>query len=83
MGIHSKTAFAVLALALMCTPLLAQDGSADNPSAHQGARDGYGSRRGQLDWEKDKGGWDRRHGGFRREGQIGRASCRERVSPYV
>ena len=71
MGIYSKIAFAVLALALMCTPLLAQDGSADNPSAHQGARDGYGSRRGQLDWEKDKGGWDRRHGGFRRDGRRG------------
>ena len=38
MGIYSKTAFAVLALALSCTPLLAQDAPADPLPAHQGAR---------------------------------------------
>jgi len=70
MGIYSKTAFAALALALSCTPLLAQDGSADSTPAHQGLRDGYGSRR-QMSWGKDRGGWGHRHGGFRRDGRTG------------
>src|ERR1700685_3123448 len=70
MGIYSKTAFAALALALSCTPLLAQDGSADSTPAHQGLRDGYGSRR-QMSWGKDRGGWGHRHGGFRRDGRRG------------
>jgi Spy/CpxP family protein refolding chaperone len=72
MGIYSKTALAVLALALSCTPLLAQDGPADPPPARQGARDGFGSRRGQMDSDKDHGGWDHRHGGFGRDGRRGR-----------
>jgi Spy/CpxP family protein refolding chaperone len=71
MGIYAKTAFAVLALALSCTPLLAQDVSADSTPAHQGARDGYGSRRGAMDSGKDRGEWGHRHGGFRRGGRNG------------
>jgi Spy/CpxP family protein refolding chaperone len=70
MGIYSKTAFAVLALTLSCTPLLAQNASADPTPAHQGARDGFGSRR-QTDWGKDRGGWGHRHGGFGRDGRRG------------
>jgi Spy/CpxP family protein refolding chaperone len=65
MRIYSKTAFAVLALALSCTPLLAQDVSADSTPAHQGARDGYGSRRGAMDSGKDHGEWGHRRGGRR------------------
>jgi Spy/CpxP family protein refolding chaperone len=71
MGIYSKTAFTVLALALSCTPLLAQDVSADSTPAHQGARDGYGSRRGAIDSGKDHGEWGHRHGGFGRDGHRG------------
>ena len=72
MGIYSKTAFAVLVLALGCTPLLAQDGVADPPPAHQGARDGFGSHRGPMDLGKDQDGWGHRHGGFDRGGRRGR-----------
>jgi Spy/CpxP family protein refolding chaperone len=71
MGIYSKTAFAVLALALSCTPLLAQDVAADSTPAHQGAQDGYGSRRGTMDSGKDHGEWGHRHGGSRRGGRRG------------
>jgi Spy/CpxP family protein refolding chaperone len=70
MGIYSKTALAVLALTLSCTPLLAQNASAEPTPAHQGARDGFGSRR-QTDWGKDRGGWGHRHGGFGRDGRRG------------
>jgi len=70
MGIYSKTALAALALAFSCTPLLAQDASTDPTPAHQGARDGFGSRR-QMDWGKDRGGWGHRHGGFERGGRRG------------
>jgi Spy/CpxP family protein refolding chaperone len=71
MGIYSKTAFAVLVLALGCTPLLAQDGVADPPPAHQGARDGFGSHRGPMDSGRDQGGWGHRHGDFDRGGRRG------------
>jgi Spy/CpxP family protein refolding chaperone len=70
MGIYSKTAVAVLALAFSCTPLLAQDASADSTPAHQGARDGFGSRR-QMDWGRDRGGWGHRRNGFGRDGRRG------------
>src|SRR5580658_6128790 len=71
MGIYSKTALAVLALALSCTPLLAQDGPHEPPPAHQGARDGYGSRRGLMGSDDKQGGWGHRHGGFGRDGRRG------------
>src|SRR5580658_277153 len=71
MGIYSKTALAVLALALSCTPLLAQDGPHEPPPAHQGARDGYGSRRGPMGSDDKQGGWGHRHGGFGRDGRRG------------
>src|SRR5580704_17958971 len=48
MRIYSKTAFAVLSLALSCSPLLAQDGPQDPPAGHQGPRDGFGSRLGSF-----------------------------------
>jgi Spy/CpxP family protein refolding chaperone len=71
MGIYSKTAFAVLALALSSTLLLAQEGPADPPPAHQGARDEYGSRRGPMGSGENQGGWGHRHGGFGRDGRRG------------
>jgi len=71
MGIYSKTAFAVLVLALSCTPLLSQDGPQDPPPAHQGARDGYGSRRGSMGSGENQGGWGHRHDGFGRDGRRG------------
>jgi Spy/CpxP family protein refolding chaperone len=71
LGIYCKTALAVLALTLSCTPLLAQDTSTDPTPAHQGARDGFGSRRGQIDWGRDQRGWGHRHGGFGRDGHRG------------
>jgi len=69
---YSKTAFALLALALSCTPLLAQDGPSDPPSANQGARDGYGLHRGAMGSSENQGGWGHRHGGFGRNGHRGR-----------
>jgi Spy/CpxP family protein refolding chaperone len=72
MRIYSKTAFAVLALALSCTPLLAQNGPSDPPSANQGARDGYGLHRGAMGLSENQGGWGHRQGGFGRNGHRGR-----------
>jgi Spy/CpxP family protein refolding chaperone len=67
MGNYSKTAFAVLAVALSCSPLLAQDGAPDPPPAqYQGARDGFGSHRGSGE---HGGRWGHRHGGFGRDGR--------------
>jgi len=71
MGIHYKTALAALALALSCTPLLAQDGPPDPRPAQQGAWDGAGSRRGRVDSDNDRGGWGHRHDGFGRDGRRG------------
>ena len=71
MGIYSKTALAALALALSCSPLLAQDGAADPAPAHQGAWDGHGSPRGSMDSRENQGGWGHRHGGFDRGGRRG------------
>ena len=65
MGIYSKTAIAVLALALSCTPLLAQDGPPDPPPAQQGAWNGYGSRPGPMGSDENQGGWEHRRGGRR------------------
>jgi len=69
MGIHSKTAQVVLALALSCSPLLSQGGPADPQPANQGARDGYGSHRGAMGSRENQGGWSHRHGGFDRDGR--------------
>jgi Spy/CpxP family protein refolding chaperone len=71
MGIYSKSVLAMLALALSCTPLLAQDGPPGPPPAHQGAPGGDGSRRGPMDSDENKGGWGHRHGGFGRDGHRG------------
>jgi Spy/CpxP family protein refolding chaperone len=72
MGIYSKAAFAVLALALSCSPLLAQDGAQDPSARHQGARDGFGSRRGSMESGEHQGRWGQRRGGFGRDGRRGR-----------
>jgi Spy/CpxP family protein refolding chaperone len=71
MGIYSKTALAVLAVTLSCSPLLAQDGPADPPPANQGARGGYESHRGPMGSGENQGGWGHRHGGFDRRGRRG------------
>jgi Spy/CpxP family protein refolding chaperone len=71
MGIYSKSALAVLALALSCSPLLAQDGAPDPPPAHQSARDGYGPHRNRMDSGENQDGWGHRHGGFGRDGRRG------------
>lgn len=71
MGIYSKTVLAVVALALSCSPLLAQDGPQVSPPAQQGARDGYGSHRNPMDSGENQGGWGHRHGGFGRDGRRG------------
>jgi Spy/CpxP family protein refolding chaperone len=70
----SKSAVAVLALTLSCSPLLmAQGDPQDSPTAEHGGWDG--SDRGQM-WSKRPGGeqgqWGHRHGGFGREGRRGR-----------
>ena len=73
MGIYSKTAFAMLAVALSCSPLLAQDSAQGPPPAqHQGARDGFGSRRGPMESDEHEGRWGHRHRGFGRDGRGGR-----------
>ena len=71
MGIYSKTAFAVLALALSCSPLLAQDGAQDAPAGHRGARDEVGSHRSGMGSGENQGRWGHRHGGFGRDGRRG------------
>jgi Spy/CpxP family protein refolding chaperone len=72
MGVYSKTAFAVLALALSGAPLLAQDGPQDSSAPRQGAHDGFGSRRGSIGSGENQGRWGHRHGGFGRDGRRGR-----------
>lgn len=72
MGNYSKAAFAVLALALSCSPLLAQVGQQDPPSEHQKAWGGAGSRRGSIDSDENQGRWGHRHGGFGRDDHRGR-----------
>jgi Spy/CpxP family protein refolding chaperone len=72
MGLYSKVSFAALALALSCSPLLAQDGPLDSPAQHQGARDGFGARRGSMASGESQGRWGHRHGGFGRDGRRGR-----------
>jgi len=71
MGNYSKAAFAVLALALSCSPLSAQDGAQDSPGQHEGMRDGFGSRRGAMGSGEDQGRWGHRHGGFGWDGRRG------------
>lgn len=71
MGNYSKAPFAVLVLALSCSPLLAQEGPPDPPAEHQGARDGFGSR-GPMRSGEDQGRWGHRHSGFGRDGRNGR-----------
>ena len=71
MGNYSKAAFVVLALALSCSPLLAQDGAQDSPGQHEGARDGFGAHRGGMGSGEDQGRWGHRHGGFGRDGRRG------------
>ena len=72
MGIYSKTAFVVLAVALSGSPLLAQEGAPDPlPAQHQGARDGFGSHRGAMGSGEHGGRWGHRRGGFGRDGRRG------------
>jgi len=78
MGIYSKAALAVMAVALSCSPLLAQDGPQDPPAGNQAARDGFGSHSGSITSGtsggsgENQGRWGHRHGGFGRDGRRGR-----------
>jgi Spy/CpxP family protein refolding chaperone len=74
MGIRSKGALALLALALSCSPALPQDGAQGPPPDQQGARDGFGPR-GPMRREgpdEEGGRWGQREGGFARRGPMGR-----------
>jgi Spy/CpxP family protein refolding chaperone len=74
MKIHSKAGLALLALALSCSPLLAQGGSDDPPPNQQGARDGFGQRgqKGQMGPGGERGQWGGKRDGRGRGGRRGR-----------
>ena len=71
MEMHSKAALAVLALALSCSPLLAQNDAQDPPSGQQGARDGF-SPRGPMGPGNGQGRWEQERDGFGRGNQMAR-----------
>ena len=77
MQFRSKAALAVLALALGCTPALAQGDPQDPPAQQQGPRNGFGQR-GPMDKMRTMGpggddgaGWGRMRGGSDRGGRMG------------
>lgn len=78
MQIYSKAALAVLALALSCSPVLAQGDPQDAPPGEQGPRDGFGPR-GPMrpGWNRDggRGGdggqWGQGRDGFGRGARMG------------
>ncbi|MFZ0978866.1 MAG: periplasmic heavy metal sensor [Candidatus Acidiferrales bacterium] len=77
MQFRSKAALAVLALALGCTPALAQGDPQDPPAQQQGPRNGFGQRgpmgkmRTMGPGGDDGAGWGRMRGGFDRGGRMG------------
>ena len=66
----SKGVVAVLALALSCSPLVAQGGPQDPPPGQQSGRDGFRSH-GPMGPGKDRGRWGHGRGGFDRGGRSG------------
>jgi Spy/CpxP family protein refolding chaperone len=70
MEIYSKAALAMLALALSCSPVLAQGDPQDSPYKQQGARNEFGPRGPMRPGEK-RGQWGHRQGGFDRSGRRG------------
>jgi Spy/CpxP family protein refolding chaperone len=76
MQFYSKAALAVLALALSCTPALAQGDPQGPPPQQQWSRDGFGPRgpmgnmRSMGPGGDDGGGWGRMRGGFGRGGRM-------------
>jgi Spy/CpxP family protein refolding chaperone len=71
MEIGSKTALALLALVLSCSPVLAQGDPQDPSPDRQGARDGFGAR-GQMGPGEKGGRWDHNHDGFGRGDRMGK-----------
>ena len=74
MGMYSKAAHAVLALALSCSPVLAQDAQ-DPPSQQQRSRDdGFGPRGSMRSMGpgEERGRWGHMHDGFGRGKCMGR-----------
>lgn len=78
MQFRAKAALAVLALALSCTPALAQGDPQDSPPQQQGPRGGFGPRgpmgnmRHMGPGGDDGHGWGRMRGGFERGPMGGR-----------
>ena len=73
MDIRSKSALAVLALALSCSPILAQDDPPGPPAERQASPDGFGPRgdmrhMGPMEW---RGEWDGARGGWGQGGRMG------------
>lgn len=79
MSIRSKSALALLAFALSCSPMLAQsDDPPGPPPAEQPNPGGFGGRNhmgpmGRMDGQDGRGGWDRggMHGRWGRGGPMG------------
>ena len=74
MQIYSKTALAALALAISCSPVLAQGEPQDPPAEQHGGREGHGPR-GPM-WDKklgeERGEWGQRRGSYGRGERMGR-----------
>jgi Spy/CpxP family protein refolding chaperone len=73
MDIRSKSALAVLALALTCSPILAQDDPPGPPAEQQANPDGFGPRghMRQMGPMDRQGGWDGMRGGWGQGGRMG------------
>jgi Spy/CpxP family protein refolding chaperone len=68
MQFRSRAALAVLALALLCSPVFAQDDPAGPPPPGEFAMRGP---MGPMPGRDDSGGWSRMRGGFGRDGRMG------------
>jgi Spy/CpxP family protein refolding chaperone len=75
MKVQSRAALAVLALALSCTPMLAQGDPPDAPADQPGPPDGFGPPRPpmvrRMGPDAGRGGWGHMRGGFERDGRMG------------
>ena len=84
MEIQSKAGLALLALALSCTPIMAQSGPEDQPVEQQGGPDSMGPggpmRPGGPG--EGRGGWGQRQEGFGRGERMGRRGMGERRGEF-
>jgi Spy/CpxP family protein refolding chaperone len=74
MKIQSRAALAVLALALGCTPVLAQGDPPDAPADQPGPPGGFAPPRSpmvRMGPDGGRGGWGHMRGGFERDGRMG------------